>query len=37
MKKMKEKSWVLMEVEDNMKKNEKNIVQLDHDKIGIPH
>jgi len=27
----------LMEVEDNIIKNEKNIVQLDHDKIGIPH
>lgn len=24
-----------MEVEDNMIKNEKNIIQLDHDKIGI--
>lgn len=25
-----------MEVEDNMIKNVKNIVQLDHDKIGTP-
>jgi hypothetical protein len=31
------KKILLMMVEDNMKKNEKNIVQLDHDKISTPH
>jgi hypothetical protein len=28
---------VLMEVENNMIKNEKNTIQLDHNKIGTPH